>query len=49
MQLFELDSTKPILYVDLDGVLADFFTTFNNMAVVAKWNQADKKTIQIKI
>jgi len=46
MLLYEIDSTKPILYVDLDGVLADFFTPFNKMAGVAKWNQADKQTLQ---
>jgi hypothetical protein len=46
MLLYEIDSTKPILYVDLDGVLADFFTPFNKMAGVAKWNQADKDTLQ---
>ena len=46
MLLYEIDDTKPILYVDLDGVLADFFTPFNKMAGVAKWNQADKQTLQ---
>ena len=46
MQLFELDSTKPILYVDLDGVLADFFTPFNKMAGVTDWKDADKETLQ---
>ncbi len=46
MQLFELDSAKPILYVDLDGVLADFFTPFNKMAGVTNWKDADKGTLQ---
>ena len=46
MLLHEIDSTKPILYVDLDGVLADFFTPFNKMAGGSKWNQADKDTLQ---
>ena len=45
MLLYEIDSTKPILYVDLDGVLADFFTPFNKMAGVDSWKDADKGTI----
>jgi hypothetical protein len=46
MLLFEMDNTVPICYVDMDGVLADFYNPFNKMAGVSNWNQADKKTLQ---
>ena len=36
MILYELETTvkSPILYVDMDGVLADFYGPFNQMAGV---------------
>ena len=46
MLLFEMDNTVPICYVDMDGVLADFYNPFNKMAGVSNWNQADQKTLQ---
>ena len=45
MNLIELEQSKPILYVDMDGVLADFYGPFNKMAGVKHWGDADKKTI----
>jgi len=47
MNLYELETTvkTPILYVDMDGVLADFYGPFNQMAGVANWSQADKKIV----
>ena len=46
MLLFEMDNSVPICYVDMDGVLADFYNPFNKMAGVSNWNQADQKTLQ---
>lgn len=47
MILQELDTDKkaPILYVDMDGVLADFYGPFNSMAGVESWKDASKDTI----
>ena len=45
MNLIELEQSKPILYVDMDGVLADFYGPFNKMAGVKHWSDADKTTI----
>ena len=45
MILTELEQQTPILYVDMDGVLADFYTPFNKMAGVDSWKNADKGTI----
>ena len=45
MILAELEQQTPILYVDMDGVLADFYTPFNKMAGVDSWKDADKTTI----
>ena len=49
MNLFELEQeqeqSKPILYVDMDGVLADFYGPFNKMAGVSSWKQASKDTV----
>ncbi len=45
MNLIELEQSNPILYVDMDGVLADFYGPFNKMAGVKHWGDADKKTI----
>jgi hypothetical protein len=47
MLLYELETTekRPILYLDMDGVLADFYTPFNNMAGVSSWKDASKDTI----
>ena len=47
MHLYELETTekRPILYLDMDGVLADFYTPFNNMAGVSSWKDASKDTI----
>ena len=47
MLLYELETTekRPILYLDMDGVLADFYTPFNSMAGVASWKDASKDTI----
>jgi len=45
MNLYELETTvkTPILYVDMDGVLADFYGPFNSMAGVTSWKDAPKK------
>lgn len=45
MKLFELEQQKPILYVDMDGVLADFYGPFNKMAGVSNWSEADRSTV----
>ena len=45
MILTELEQQTPNLYVDMDGVLADFYTPFNKMAGVDSWKNADKGTI----
>ena len=47
MILAELEHTnvKPILYVDMDGVLADFYGPFNKMAGVDSWKDASKDTV----
>jgi hypothetical protein len=47
MNLYELETTvkTPILYVDMDGVLADFYGPFNSMAGVASWKDASKDTV----
>ncbi len=47
MILYELETTvkSPILYVDMDGVLADFYSPFNQMAGVASWKDASKDTV----
>ena len=47
MQLYELETTvkSPILYVDMDGVLADFYSPFNQMAGVSSWKDASKDTV----
>lgn len=47
MQLYELETTvkSPILYVDMDGVLADFYGPFNRMAGVSSWKDASKDTV----
>ena len=47
MILAELEHTnvKPILYVDMDGVLADFYGPFNKMAGVNSWKDASKDTV----
>jgi hypothetical protein len=47
MILYELETTvkSPILYVDMDGVLADFYGPFNQMAGVASWKDASKDTV----
>jgi len=47
MNLLELEHTtkKPILYVDMDGVLADFYGPFNKMAGVSSWKDASKDTV----
>jgi hypothetical protein len=47
MNLYELETTvkSPILYVDMDGVLADFYGPFNKMAGVASWKDASKDTV----
>ena len=44
MILCELETTvkSPILYVDMDGVLADFYGPFNRMAGVSSWKEAPK-------
>jgi len=44
MNLYELETTvkTPILYVDMDGVLADFYGPFNRMAGVTSWKDAPK-------
>ena len=44
MILYELETTvkSPILYVDMDGVLADFYGPFNQMAGVSSWKDAPK-------
>ena len=47
MILYELETTvkAPILYVDMDGVLADFYGPFNRMAGVESWKDASKDTV----
>jgi len=47
MQLYELETTvkSHILYVDMDGVLADFYGPFNRMAGVESWKDASKDTV----
>jgi hypothetical protein len=47
MILAELEHTngRPILYVDMDGVLADFYGPFNKMAGVTSWKDASKDTV----
>ena len=47
MILYELETTvkSPILYVDMDGVLADFYGPFNQMAGVSSWKDASKVTV----
>jgi hypothetical protein len=45
MIIREIEQKTPILYVDMDGVLADFYTPFNKMAGVNSWKDADKATI----
>jgi len=45
MIIREIEQKTPILYVDMDGVLADFYTPFNKMAGVSSWKDADKATI----
>ena len=45
MNLSELELSKPILYVDMDGVLADFYGPFNKMAGVENWSDASRKTV----
>lgn len=45
MKLFELKQKTPVLYVDMDGVLADFYGPFNKMAGVSNWSEADKSTV----
>ena len=47
MILYELETTvkSPILYVDMDGVLADFYGPFNRMAGVSSWKDASKDTV----
>ena len=47
MNLYELETTvkTPILYVDMDGVLADFYGPFNSMAGVKTWKDASKDTV----
>ena len=47
MNLYELETTvkTPILYVDMDGVLADFYGPFNQMAGVASWKDASKDKV----
>ena len=47
MNLLELEHStkKPILYVDMDGVLADFYGPFNKMAGVSSWKDASKDTV----
>jgi len=44
MNLYELETTvkTPILYLDMDGVLADFYGPFNKMAGVSSWKDAPK-------
>ena len=44
MNLYELETPvkTPILYVDMDGVLADFYGPFNRMAGVTTWKDAPK-------
>ena len=46
MILAELEHTngRPILYVDMDGVLADFYGPFNKMAGVTSWKDASKNS-----
>ena len=45
MNLYELENAvkTPKLYVDMDGVLADFYGPFNQMAGVTSWKDAPKK------
>ena len=47
MLLYELETkvNSPILYVDMDGVLADFYGPFNKMAGVSSWKDASKDTV----
>ena len=47
MLLYELEPkvNSPILYVDMDGVLADFYGPFNKMAGVSSWKDASKDTV----
>ena len=47
MILYELETTvkSPILYVDMDGVLADFYGPFNQMAGVKSWKDAPKDVV----
>ena len=47
MILYELETTvkSPILYVDMDGVVADFYGPFNQMAGVSSWKDASKDTV----
>jgi len=47
MILYELETTvkSPILYVDIDGVLADFYSPFNRMAGVSSWKDAPKDVV----
>ena len=47
MILYELETTvkQPILYVDMDGVLADFYGPFNQMAGVKSWKDAPKDVV----
>ena len=47
MNLYELETPvkTPILYVDMDGVLADFYGPFNSMARVSSWKDASKDTV----
>ena len=47
MILYELETTvkSPILYVDMDGVLADFYGPFNRMAGVKSWKDAPKDVV----
>ena len=36
------DIVRPTVYVDMDGVLADFYGPFNQMAGVSSWKDAPK-------
>ena len=47
MNLYELETPvkTPILYVDMDGVLADFYGPFDRMAGVDSWKDASKDTV----